>query len=285
MGIEPALNSIRDKVVIVKNNAGAVYIPGELAINTIGNLEPGQGYLLKANADGQLRYSSSGLKPVPDLRNEGMPQHFLLPFNYNTGQNSTIIFPKTLLEKTLELNDEIGVFSPSGYLCGAARFTGDHLAISVWGDDASTTGIQGIQTNEAYTLRIWSNTQQREFPAKSILSTSIYHENDVVFAQSFQADISTHTLAEKLTPASVVLSPNPTDAWVQLHFTQNLSGKVNIRILALDGKILQQHDYPQGLVRGQSTALDLSRLPRGMYQVQLRSASGWWTGKVSLMRP
>lgn len=283
VGIETALNSIRDKVVIVKNNAGGVYIPGELNINTIGNLEPGQGYLLKANADAQLNFPAAGVKPGPELRNDPLLQHFQLPLNYNSGQNSTLIFPKSAMEPGLAIGDELGVFSPTGHLCGAGSFNGGNLAITVWGDDLTQPGTQGIQTNEQYLLKIWDKTLGQEFLANSSLKNWAYRENDVVIVTSLQKVGTTPTRNELLASNAIVLSPNPTDGLIQLQFVQNLSGVVAIQILSLDGKILERHTHRNGLLNNQVESFDLSHLPAGIYQVQVRSDMGTWNKKVSVV--
>jgi len=55
MNIATALTSINSKIIIVKNNAGFTYIPS-LGINTIGNIQPGQGYQIKLASPGILVY-------------------------------------------------------------------------------------------------------------------------------------------------------------------------------------------------------------------------------------
>jgi len=55
MSIVTALNSLGSNIIIVKNNAGQSYIPS-LGINTIGNMQPGQGYQIKLSAPGTLTY-------------------------------------------------------------------------------------------------------------------------------------------------------------------------------------------------------------------------------------
>lgn len=55
MNISTALASLGSNIIIVKNNAGQTYIP-DLNVNTIGNMQPGQGYQIKMRAPAQLAY-------------------------------------------------------------------------------------------------------------------------------------------------------------------------------------------------------------------------------------
>lgn len=55
MSIETALAGISNKIVIVKNNSGGMYVPS-LGINTIGNMLPGQGYQIYLSGGCVLTY-------------------------------------------------------------------------------------------------------------------------------------------------------------------------------------------------------------------------------------
>lgn len=55
MNAATALSSLGSNIIIVKNNAGAAYIPS-FGINNIGNMIPGQGYQIKLSAPGILIY-------------------------------------------------------------------------------------------------------------------------------------------------------------------------------------------------------------------------------------
>ncbi len=287
MDIETALNSIRDKIVIIKNNAGAVYIPGELAINTIGNLEPGQGYLLKASTDGQLRYPSSALNPgpIPILRTGMAIEHFKLASNHNTGQNSTLIFPKTVMEPLLFVGDEIGVFNLAGHLSGAGKYTGENLAITVWGDDVTENGRQGLFPGEPYRLRIWNQNLDKEtsFEASFGSNQGLYREDDVVLVEGLRLKISS-SVKETIQATAITLYPNPSTGSFHLLNRVALSGPVQIRVLNMNGQVLSQKQYPQGWMAGSVEPFNLSAYPNGVYQVQVRAELGWWNGKVSVLR-
>ncbi len=86
-------------------------------------------------------------------------QHF--SFISNTGNNMTVVVPSvidpTINGSSLETNDEIGVFTPSGLCVGASVWTGSNIAITVWGDDGVTEDLDGIKVDSILHFRLWDN--------------------------------------------------------------------------------------------------------------------------------
>ena len=58
MPVQTALASINDPLHLVKNGAGEVYWP-EFGINQIGDMQPGQGYMVYMTAPGTLTYPAN----------------------------------------------------------------------------------------------------------------------------------------------------------------------------------------------------------------------------------
>lgn len=161
------LAAIAEELELVKNNAGRVFIPA-FGIDDIGTLLPGQGYRLKVSAATSLLYPSNlqqeevAAQRPPDGQ---LPlTHFLLDSTYNTGNNSTLIFPAAALAAALADGDELGLFNTAGRLCGAGRWTSGNLALTAWGDDATTDENDGLLEGESYSLRLWRQQTGEELP-------------------------------------------------------------------------------------------------------------------------
>lgn len=58
MRIDSALTSINSRITIVKNNGGNIYVPS-FGINTIGNMLPGQGYMVYLSQASTLNYPAN----------------------------------------------------------------------------------------------------------------------------------------------------------------------------------------------------------------------------------
>ncbi len=65
---------------------------------------------------------------------------------------------------------------------------------------------------------------------------------------------------------SIVISPNPAQNFIQLN--TNTTQSATIRIYSLEGKLVQQQQIPAG---NQQRSIDISKLPSGMYSLQLQA--------------
>ena len=78
--------------------------------------------------------------------------------------------------ESLSVGDEVAVYRPNTDLCvGSAVWTGDNLAITVWGDDSATATVDGLVAGEALSLRAW----QQATGAVSGLGVSLETEDAV----------------------------------------------------------------------------------------------------------
>lgn len=112
----------------------------------------------------------------------------------NTGVNHSIAIPTTA---TLTIdgvaattNDYVGVFYDSlGTLaCGGyAQVLASVFSVTAWGDDATTTEIEGFATNETFTWKIWRASDGIDFfadvvyipPSPGMPSTNQYMTNSM----------------------------------------------------------------------------------------------------------
>jgi len=162
--VEQVLAPIIDQIDILKDNEGNTYIPA-LGINSIGALRPGQGYKLKANAATTLIYpsiASSAQAAFHTLEDQPEMRHFFQLDNRPSSHNATILLPAEVAETFLRPGDEIAVANAAGQMYGAARYTGDHLAITVWGDDENSPATEGLTRGEAYHWRRWNARTGKE---------------------------------------------------------------------------------------------------------------------------
>ena len=79
----------------------------------------------------------------------------------NTGSNMTIGLPLTSWEVIPAIGDEIAAYDESGRLIGSTSFNGEHMALTVWGDDLTTTAKDGLAVGESYiqTMEFDMNTE------------------------------------------------------------------------------------------------------------------------------
>ncbi len=288
--LENALSSLNGKIEVLKDNAGNVFLP-DLSINTIGQLKPTQGYRLKAKSAGELRY------PVSYLDHSGPAspawysmawasdsfQYFKLQENYNTGSNATLIILAEAAAGAIQTGDEIGVFAADTMLCGAGKFNGANLAITIWGDDSTQPGRQGMLPGETYSIRLWKASENKVYPliVEFLQGNALYQEDDIEIIRRVQ--LNTTGTTEYLDPCLIYLFPNPARDQVVVMPAIELSGLVEFRMIGMNGQLAFQTSFNQGWPAGVSQTIPLDKYPEGVYSVQIRSAKGLWVGKLILI--
>jgi hypothetical protein len=285
-----AFASLAGKMDIVKDHAGRIYFPA-LSINTIGRLQPTQGYQLRARAAGELNYPASWVasgagQPSGDFAvlKDREPEHFRLPASFNTGVNATLIIPSPALEGLVEHGDEVGVFSGQNILCGAARFKGEHLAIAVWGDDVLLPGLQGIRPGERYQIRVWKHREGKTYLAEQIGFSSgndVYQENDLEIAERLTLSRAPLAAADLLPVLQVF--PNPGHGFFTLLPGKDLLGASILRLFDLSGRVVFEQKFVDWSA-GVRQTIELSGVPEGIYMMQLKGREGVWTQKVEVLK-
>ena len=71
-------------------------------------------------------------------------------------------FPQYAWESTLSIGDEIAAYDENGQLIGSTVYEGDHLALTVWGDDMTTDEKDGLVEGERIIFRLWNSTTSTE---------------------------------------------------------------------------------------------------------------------------
>ena len=117
-------------------------------------MTPGQGYQIKLAGAWNFSYPEGDAARYGDVYTE-RPIHFSEPIN--TGSNMTIGLPLNAWESTLSIGDEVGAYGVDGILIGSTTFQGEHLALTIWGDDLTTDKKDGLNEGEKIGFRLWNS--------------------------------------------------------------------------------------------------------------------------------
>ena len=147
------MSPVVNDLIILKDEAGSVYWP-MFGLNSIGNMCPGKGYQIKMDASTTLNYPASGGARYGDVYTE-RPVHF--DEASNTGNNMIIGLPLNAWESTPSIGDEIAAYGEDGELIGSTTFQGNHIALTVWGDDLTTDKKDGISEGESISFKLWNS--------------------------------------------------------------------------------------------------------------------------------
>ena len=202
------MSPIVNDLIIVKDEAGSVYWP-TFGINSIGNMCPGKGYQIKTTEATTLNYPE-GL----DATRYGniyveRPVHFDEPIN--TGNNMIIGLPFNSWKTTPSIGDEIAAYGEDGTQIGSTTFQGDHIALTIWGDDLTTNKKEGISEGETINFKLWNS------------QTGVEQSLEVRWSQGF----GFYTTDGISVAGQIVLGPKLTTEKKLVKITDVLGRKVN----------------------------------------------------------
>ncbi len=263
---QTAFSSINNIIEIVKDNSGNSYIPS-FGINGIGDLQPTQGYYLKASAVGTLNLQAAPNQGRKSFNNSiKTSQHYSAPVI--TGRSATIVLPYKLATEYLNVGDELVVKNKAGKIFGWSRFDGENTAITVWGDDTSTELIDGFYEGEKMDLYIRKLSGQQELgirPFTASTKSLTFKTNDLLVIDQLDVDAPVEEFIQ--------IVPNPVNGVATVNLSILDTQQVTIRIIDVNGRIMnsyrQQVDNNLNQLR-----LDTSLLPAGMYSYEVMGENG-----------
>ncbi|MBN2355276.1 T9SS type A sorting domain-containing protein [candidate division KSB1 bacterium] len=241
-----ALFSIKDQLMVAKNNDGQVYIP-QYNINTIGDMRPGQGYQVYLNTAAILIYPNADLlKPVvQENKAEALVEHFT--FTSRTGENAIIVLPAEVVRRDIQIQpgDEIGAFTPSGLCCGAGVWQEENLAITIWGDDDQSKTIDGFRTGESMSFRLRRHDGDEAIPLRIAFEqpgSECYQSNGFAVAAKICSDSENTSLAMEPLDAFQLLQnyPNPFNAETTIKYYLSQPANVELVIHDLQGNLVSR---------------------------------------------
>ncbi|MCF8373255.1 MAG: T9SS type A sorting domain-containing protein [Bacteroidales bacterium] len=155
------LSTLTSYIEIVKNGAGSIYWPS-YGLDMIGNMLPGDGYQMKLNSVQTLLYPPNTVAASKTLSHNNSPFHFGVA--QNTGSNMSLAIPSEAWPNGFspQNNGEIAIYSNSGQLVGSARFTGQNIALSIWGNDELSQECDGLLPGESFEIRYWSPNKEEK---------------------------------------------------------------------------------------------------------------------------
>ena len=280
--VEIMMSPIVANITIVKDGAGDIYWPF-FSVNTLGNMNPGEGYQIKTIASCILIYP-------PNSQNFNKSESFIIRPEYfgrpvNTGNNMTLGISTDNFGLTVDhdlsvvksriMNCEIGVFDSEGLLVGSAVSGGKFAAITLWGDDELTPEKDGLLSGEPFFIRLFrgNNTGPEDFENPLIYSLVVtswlegdqfYEPNKISIAgnSEFKNMVGLQPLLyqnvpnpfKQFTEISIYL---PDETFAEL----NVYNSIGIKIMTLCSKIMKSGKH--------SFRVDYSGLSTGSYFYRL----------------
>jgi len=265
-----ALADLGTNLVIVKNNDGHVYFPA-WGLNTLGNLNPGEGYYINVAEEADLLYPANSVgKATAGEIITSLPKH-LIPSMNRTGSSATL-----LIQIEAENGTEVGVYNTNGDLIGSGYVQDGVVAANIWGDNSSTNIIDGAVDGEILTAKLYNPTTNSynslilssivEITQNIDLDAISYSDNAIYAAKgtAFTDDVYGFSIRN---------NPNPASNTTSFEFSLPSDGNAEIVIYTIRGDEvgrIRLDGYSAGI---HSVVFNTDNLSNGSYNVVLRSGS------------
>jgi hypothetical protein len=259
---------IAEHLIVAKDGDGNFYLP-RFEFCNMEDLEPGQGYMLKTDAEIELIYqqpqAAAGRASKPMAR----PQHFasVLP----TGADMS------LLLMCGDMQGEAAVYSGE-LLVGSGVIVGGRCGVAVRGDDPTTPVRDGALTGEALSVRYWDGRSETDASIEPVVGKTVYQTDDIFVGKLAR-------IAGLPTEFSISGAyPNPFNSMTRIEFGLPSTMNVQIRLYNASGRLAKE--ISDGILQaGQhQIMIDGSGLPSGVYLVRLESSAGVLKHKLLLLK-
>ncbi len=277
--VESMFSSIVSQIVLVKDGQGNVYWP-IFMVNTIGDMIPGKGYLINMMSSQPFTY------PANSFTGNKTSGEKIAPIFYNTvksgSRSMTLGIPLSAWPYKIEKGDEVGIYSESGLLIASGVFTGNNMAITIWGDDKYNDITDGLHTGEKFSLSLWhsaSNFEEDIFVGDFRSGDNVYSDNKIT--------IIDRLITSDLAGNHAILfqnSPNPFTTKTTFSFYLPYDTNIELSIVNLLGEkidVVFSGKKSQGI---HSIRYNVNNLAAGSYYYQLETSSFTNTKKMLIIK-
>ena len=279
MNIKDALVTLTDDeaLVIAKNNSGGTYLP-MFDINTIGNMQPGQGYQMYLSKNSTLTYpaNSSGKRAMAGEPFVRLPK-ILKPEHSHTGNNSTLV----VLADAPDGN-EIGIYSENDVLIGSGIFFDGKAAVTIWGDNPQTPETDGAKSNYELRMKTYDVKTGRISEVEISELTDIIN-GDAQSQLTYKRDalmLAKAKVESQGSDLSLLVRPNPFSDELAIEFNLMNEGEISVSVYDVSGGLVSSL-YAGHLNAGsQKFSLNGSNLASGEYTIILTIGSERFMRKI-----
>ncbi len=243
----------------IRNSAGGMLRKiGPVWVNGIGDALPGEGYLVKMFAPGQIIYP----EPVKlSGKTTINPSHLL----FEGGNAAEPVY--TMYIDGLEIGDEVAAYN-GDVILGSMTVSSDNVYSNALAVFAQLTNGQGYVAGELIALKVWSNNNvvMAEFEMESVYNSYVsnfYPDNDGEFS------VVNITKGAALT-GELVVYPNPATNMINISSPNQINSVVIYNYVG------------QSVYEGNSTQINTSNFESGVYIIRIETAYGVETQKVTI---
>jgi len=253
---------------MAKDGQGRFYNP-QFNFSNMGEMIPGQGYLLKMDEAAELVYTV-------DEEAAGISQPFRqpenLPIHANTGENMSLLVLSDLSE------GEIGVYCDNNVLVGSGVIQDGMCGVSVWGDDPTTYRIDGALNGDDLEIKYWDGSRLIDPGIEKILGDIEYTTDD------FNVVRLLDVVATPDNFGIVSAFPNPFNNHTRITYNLPEAQKVDLALFDLSGRRVLDIASGSHKAGHYSVTIEGSDLTSGIYIAQCKSGLKTSQRKIILVK-
>ena len=281
LGVEEATGSLGSDLIFMKDVSGNIYLPDpDAPINTIGQMEPGKGYMAYVTADGTLEYPSAGASATQQLQT--MARAETAP-----GESGGYASSAVLVATGTEWPADTRVWAETEYgeRVGRGRVADGALIVPVRGP-SSVTDVPSAQPGDALTI-------YAQRPGEEAHAVSVHDIRNVLTDQAqdaltfepqavYRARVETPEAATDFAVAGP--APNPVRSQSTISLTVPEATHVRIEVYnTLGQRVATWLDRP--LQRGaHKVTVDASQLASGTYFYRVYAGPHTESRRVTVVR-
>jgi hypothetical protein len=276
------MESLVDDLIIMKDDWGLAYLP-EFNFNAIGNFYQGKGYQIKTSNQVEFTFAPNNEELRTDQNNFARKAQDTKRFSrpVNTGSNHTVLILESAWEDGIEQGDELAAYDKDGNMVGSVALQQGHNAIAVWGDDAYTEEIEGMQTSELFSLVLFKESSDEMVTLK----IAEYDRGSNSFIKDGLTVISGFEQEAVITQEMELFQnvPNPVRSNTEIGFFLPEDTKASITLTNSIGQqvvTITEMDYLRGF---HSVNLEREALSSGMYFYSLKTPEKTITKQLTII--
>ena len=266
-------NILNDNLNFIRNSSGETLRKiGPNWVNGLGDLKPGEGYLVKMFANDELVYNIS--KNISLNQN---PQKQLYYFDFQGGNAADPVY--SIYIQGLEIGDEVAVFD-GDKMVGASVIISENPLENSIPVFSTLTNEKGYETNNLISLRVWDSKIQTEV---SVHFSFLTEFSEAYSKSDFPCEDGVYSVLNVTKEASfgnenvtgdLRIYPNPANEEINIFSKSKIE---SIRIINFFGQNIYDNQFNNNIVK-----LKIPEFKTGIYFIIIETENKNFTKKITI---
>ena len=257
-------SQIADDIVVAKEIAGNGVLWPAMNINTLGQLQPGKAYWVLVGAESTLIFPGCDGNTLEfQRRTNSFNVAAWNDVNKTASSHLIAVPPDVINNSQFEEGDVIGVFTNSGICVAITKIEElfSPLLLTVYGDDLTTSTIEGCFGDEEMLFRLYRNGETYDLTADfdpGMPNTKYFADNGI--SKISEMKLGSLSVSQN-SFSGIEIYPNPSDGKFVLRISNNQNAV--IEILNTSGQVVRKMEI------NPVSDIDLSNLQKGIYYLRV----------------